>query len=131
MSASPHAGTLHGRSVERGGAVCLAVFIVPADHAAEKGHPLLDLRTFESRNFTVSVLLMATMMMALFGTVILLPIYLQNVLGLSTLQTGLLLLPGGLLMGLLGPHVGRLYDKLGRSGCWFPVSSSSVPCCGR
>src|ERR1700721_2371218 len=42
-----------------------------------------------------------------------LPIYLQNVLGLSTLQTGLLLLPGGLLMGLLGPHVGRLYDKVG------------------
>jgi DHA2 family lincomycin resistance protein-like MFS transporter len=35
------------------------------------------------------------------------------VLGLSTLQTGLLLLPGGLLMGLLGPHVGRLYDKAG------------------
>jgi DHA2 family lincomycin resistance protein-like MFS transporter len=53
------------------------------------------------------------MMMALFGTIILLPIYLQNVLGLNTLQTGLLLLPGGLLMGLLGPHVGRLYDKVG------------------
>jgi DHA2 family lincomycin resistance protein-like MFS transporter len=77
------------------------------------GYPLLDLRTFNSRNFTVSVLLMASMMMALFGTIILLPIYLQNVLGLSTLQTGLLLLPGGLLMGLLGPHVGRLYDKAG------------------
>jgi DHA2 family lincomycin resistance protein-like MFS transporter len=73
----------------------------------------LDLRTFDSRNFTVSVLLMACMMMALFGTIILLPIYLQNVLGLNTLQTGLLLLPGGLLMGLLGPPVGRLYDKAG------------------
>jgi DHA2 family lincomycin resistance protein-like MFS transporter len=56
---------------------------------------------------------MAGMMMALFGTIILLPIYLQNVLRLSTLQTRLLLLPGGLLMGLLGPHVGRLYDKAG------------------
>jgi MFS transporter, DHA2 family, lincomycin resistance protein len=56
---------------------------------------------------------MAILMMALFGTIILLPIYLQNVLGLSTLQTGLLLLPGGLLMGLLGPRVGRLYDKVG------------------
>lgn len=95
------------------GAVCLAVFVYRQIRQQDQGHPLLDLRTFESRNFTVSVLLMATMMMALFGTVILLPIYLQNVLGLSTLQTGLLLLPGGLLMGLLGPHVGRLYDKLG------------------
>jgi DHA2 family lincomycin resistance protein-like MFS transporter len=56
---------------------------------------------------------MAISMMALFGTVILLPIYTQNVLGLDTLQTGLLLLPGGLLMGLLAPSVGRLYDRIG------------------
>jgi DHA2 family lincomycin resistance protein-like MFS transporter len=95
------------------GAVFLAVFIFRQISLQRTGYPLLDLRTFESRNFTVSVVLMAIMMMALFGTIILLPIYLQNVLGLSTLQTGLLLLPGGLLMGLLGPHVGRLYDKMG------------------
>jgi DHA2 family lincomycin resistance protein-like MFS transporter len=95
------------------GAVFLAFFIFRQIRLQTTGYPLLDLRTFESRNFTVSVLLMASMMMALFGTIILLPIYLQNVLGLSTLQTGLLLLPGGLLMGLLGPHVGRLYDKAG------------------
>ena len=95
------------------GAVFLIVFIFRQISLQKTGYPLLDLRTFESRNFTVSVLLMAIMMMSLFGTIILLPIYLQNVLGLSTLQTGLLLLPGGLLMGLLGPHVGRLYDKAG------------------
>jgi DHA2 family lincomycin resistance protein-like MFS transporter len=95
------------------GAVFLAVFIFRQMSLQKTGYPLLDLRTFGSRNFTVSALLMASMMMALFGTIILLPIYLQNVLGLSTLQTGLLLLPGGLLMGLLGPRVGRLYDKVG------------------
>ena len=95
------------------GAVFLAAFIFRQIALQKTGYPLLDLRTFESRNFTVSVLLVAILMMALFGTIILLPIYLQNVLGLSTLQTGLLLLPGGLLMGLLGPHVGRLYDKAG------------------
>ncbi|MCS6761916.1 MAG: MFS transporter [Candidatus Devosia symbiotica] len=55
---------------------------------------------------------MAIAMIALFGTVILLPIYTQNILGLDTLQTGLLL-PGGLLMGLLVPSVGRLYDRIG------------------
>ena len=95
------------------GAVFLMLFIFRQLSLQKTGHPLLDLRTFGSRNFTVSVLLMASMMMALFGTIILLPIYLQNVLGLSTLQTGLLLLPGGLLMGLLGPYVGRLYDRVG------------------
>jgi MFS transporter, DHA2 family, lincomycin resistance protein len=103
-----------------GGAVFLVIFILRQVKLQRTGYPLLDLRTFESRNFTVSVLLMATMMMALFGTVILLPIYLQNVLGLNTLQTGLLLLPGGLLMGLLGPHVGRLYDKVGPTRLLVP-----------
>jgi DHA2 family lincomycin resistance protein-like MFS transporter len=102
------------------GAVFLAVFIFRQISLQKTGYPLLDLRTFESRNFTVSVLLMAIMMMSLFGTIILLPIYLQNVLGLSTLQTGLLLLPGGLLMGLLGPHVGRLYDKAGPTKLLVP-----------
>jgi MFS transporter, DHA2 family, lincomycin resistance protein len=102
------------------GAAFLVVFIFRQMSLQASGYPLLDLRTFQSRNFTVSVLMMASMMMALFGTIILLPIYLQNVLRLSTLQTGLLLLPGGLLMGLLGPHVGRLYDKAGPIGLMVP-----------
>ena len=50
----------------------------------------------------------------------LLPIYLQQVLGLTPLQTGLLLLPGGLLMGLLGPVVGRLYDRFGPRALLLP-----------
>ena len=106
-------GTLPAGVFSAAGAVVLAVFIFRQISLQRTGYPLLDLRTFDSRNFTVSVLLMAVLMMALFGTIILLPIYLQNVLGLSTLQTGLLLLPGGLLMGLLGPRVGRLYDRVG------------------
>jgi MFS transporter, DHA2 family, lincomycin resistance protein len=102
------------------GAVFLVAFIFRQLSLQKSGYPLLDLRTFSSRNFTVSVLLMASMMMALFGTIILLPIYLQNVLGLTTLQTGLLLLPGGMLMGLLGPQVGHLYDKVGPTRLLVP-----------
>jgi DHA2 family lincomycin resistance protein-like MFS transporter len=102
------------------GALFLVVFIFRQLSLQKSGYPLLDLRTFASRNFTVSVLLMASLMMALFGTIILLPIYLQNVLGLSTLQTGLLLFPGGLLMGLLGPYVGRLYDQHGPARLLVP-----------
>jgi DHA2 family lincomycin resistance protein-like MFS transporter len=49
----------------------------------------------------------------MFGTLILLPIYLERVLGLDVLKVGLLLLPGGLLMGLLSPIVGRIYDRRG------------------
>jgi DHA2 family lincomycin resistance protein-like MFS transporter len=74
---------------------------------------LLDLRTFRAGTFTTATVLMMLMMATLLGTIVLLPLYMQGVLGLDPLATGLLLLPGGLLMGLLGPVVGRLYDRWG------------------
>ena len=67
--------------------------------------------TLFSTGTVIAVVMMAISMMALFGTIILLPIYTQTVLGLSALQAGLILLPGGLAMGLLASFVGRLYDR--------------------
>jgi DHA2 family lincomycin resistance protein-like MFS transporter len=95
------------------GGVAMTVFVRRQLKLQRTNSALLDLRTFRSRNFTVALLLFAILMLVLLGTIIVLPIYLQNVLGLSTLKTGLLLLPGGLLMGLLGPSVGRQYDRSG------------------
>ena len=83
---------------------------------------LLDLRTFLARTFSVSVVMMAISMMAMFGVIILLPIYMQHVLGLTVLQSGLLMLPGGLVMGLLAPFVGRLYDRYGPTVLIVPGS---------
>lgn len=77
------------------------------------GFPLLDLRVLRNRGYVVAVSIMALSFMALMGAVIVLPIHLQRVLDLSVLQAGLLLMPGALLMGLLGPGVGRLYDRVG------------------
>jgi DHA2 family lincomycin resistance protein-like MFS transporter len=93
------------------GGLALAAFVARQLQLGDKA--LLDLRAFAVRTFSIAVLLVAVSMMALFGTLILLPLYLQNVLGLSVLNTGLLLLPGGLTMGLLAPVVGRLFDKVG------------------
>ncbi len=76
-------------------------------------NPLLDLRSFRFPAFSISVALLCAAMLALFGMVILLPIYLQQVRGIGALETGLMLLPGGLVMGLLGPQVGKLYDRSG------------------
>jgi DHA2 family lincomycin resistance protein-like MFS transporter len=73
----------------------------------------MDLRTLKSKTFTVTLLLMSAAFMAFLGTMILLPLYLQNIRGLSALETGLLVMPGGLAMGLLGPTVGRLFDRFG------------------
>ncbi|SEC23902.1 MFS transporter, DHA2 family, lincomycin resistance protein [Nocardioides exalbidus] len=93
------------------GALALATFVARQLQLRDKA--LLDLRAFAVRTFAIAVALVAVSMMALFGSLILLPIYLQNVLGLSVLNTGLLLLPGGLTMGLLAPIVGRLFDRIG------------------
>ena len=95
------------------GAVSLVVFIWRQVQLQKVDDALLDLRTFSSSTFRISVGVMAISMMSLFGTLILVPLYAQTVLGLEALQTGLLLLPGGLLMGLLAPSVGRAYDKYG------------------
>ncbi len=75
--------------------------------------PLLDLRTLKERVFTLSVAAMAVAFMAMLGSMILLQLYLQTVRGMTPLATGLLVAPGGLAMGLLGPRVGRVYDERG------------------
>ncbi|WP_211882075.1 DHA2 family efflux MFS transporter permease subunit [Pseudarthrobacter albicanus] len=95
------------------GVVALLAFVLRQLRLQKSDAPLLDLRAFRFRMFTVSVLLLVVAMVALFGAVILLPLYLQEIRGLKSLETGLALLPGGLAMGLLGPFIGRLFDKVG------------------
>ncbi|KKB08826.1 major facilitator transporter [Devosia chinhatensis] len=95
------------------GVVAMAIFVWRQMRLASENKALLDLRTLQHRNYTFALVTMAIAMVALLGSSILLPIYTQNVLGLDTLQTGMILLPGGLLMGLMGPIVGRLFDRVG------------------
>jgi MFS transporter, DHA2 family, lincomycin resistance protein len=95
------------------GSAALLLFVLRQRRLERADRALLDLRTFASRSFTISILTVVVLMMALFGMIIVLPIYLQSVLGLDPLATGALLLPGGLVMGLLGPVVGRIYDARG------------------
>ena len=83
---------------------------------------LLDLRAFQHVAFTISLVVMALAMMALFGTIIILPLLLQKALHLPPLTVGLILLPGGLVMGVLGPVVGRLYDRVGPRPLMLPAS---------
>ena len=118
--ASGDAGPIPGWAVLIVGVAAMTVFILRQVRLQKLDRALLDLRTFASRNFTVAMAMMAVSMGSLFGTVILLPIYLQYVIGIDTLQTGLLLLPGGLIMGLMAPRVGRLYDRYGTRPLLIP-----------
>ncbi|MFC4533695.1 MDR family MFS transporter [Sphaerisporangium dianthi] len=95
------------------GLVAIAVFVVRQLSLQKRGVPLMDLRTLRHRTYTVALILMSVSFMAMLGSMILLPLYLQNLRGLSALQTGLLVMPGGLAMGLLGPTIGRLFDRFG------------------
>ncbi|MFZ2529358.1 MAG: DHA2 family efflux MFS transporter permease subunit [Rhodococcus sp. (in: high G+C Gram-positive bacteria)] len=95
------------------GVAALIVFVLRQLSRQGDGRALLDLRPFTTPAFSLGLGMLAISMMSLFGALILLPLYLQNVRGLDTLTTGLLLLPGGLVMGVLSPFVGRVYDRTG------------------
>ncbi|WP_407319913.1 MDR family MFS transporter [Isoptericola halotolerans] len=96
-----------------GGAAVLALFVWRQLVLQRTDAALLDLRVFRARGFGVGLSVMAVSMIAMFGMIIGLPLVLQEAMGLDALTSGLLMLPGGLLMGLLGPVVGRLYDRVG------------------
>ena len=95
------------------GVLALATFVARQFRLQRTSNALMDLRVFANRSFTVSTVVLATSFMALFGTLIVLPIFLQSVLQLGSLETGLLLLPGGAVMAVLSTVVGRLFDRFG------------------
>lgn len=74
---------------------------------------LLDLKPLRIRNFTISMLVLVSLFGAMLGALNTLPLYLQGSLLVTTLVSGLALLPGGLLNGALSPFIGRLYDRHG------------------
>ncbi|WP_226898593.1 MDR family MFS transporter [Mangrovicoccus algicola] len=104
------------------GALALAAFVRRQLRLGPLGRALLDLRTFRVRVFRVAVAMMAFCMVTLFGMIILLPIYMQVVLKMEPVAAGLVLLPGGLIMGLLAPGVGRAYDRAGARRLVIPGS---------
>ncbi|MCG2353481.1 DHA2 family efflux MFS transporter permease subunit [Staphylococcus epidermidis] len=75
--------------------------------------PLLEFRVFKYKGFSVSMFLVSLMFMLFIGNLTILPIYMQTMLNWSSLEAGLILLPGGLVMGLLSPLTGELFDKVG------------------
>jgi len=95
------------------GVVSLALFLWRQVLLQRVDDALLDLRVFRDRNFALAIGQMALLSLAFFGTITVLPLYMQRALGHSPLETGLAVLPGSLLMGLAGPFIGRIYDARG------------------
>jgi DHA2 family multidrug resistance protein len=90
-------------------AVAGLVMFIAVELAVE--HPLLDLRLFLIRNYTLSILLAVFRAIGLFGSVFLFPIFLQNLMGYTPVHAGLWMLPNALAVGVTMPIAGRLADR--------------------
>ncbi|OXS63951.1 EmrB/QacA subfamily drug resistance transporter [Bacillus sp. V-88] len=86
--------------------------------------PFLDLRAFRYNMFTLTTLINCVITMVMYADMILLPLYLQNARGFTALEAGFLMLPGALLMGLLSPAVGKLFDRFGAK--WLSVIGITI-----
>lgn len=75
--------------------------------------PLLELRVFKSKVFTLTTTVVSIIFMTMIGSEILLPIYTQKIHGYSALKSGLVLLPGALVLGIISPIAGKIFDKYG------------------
>jgi DHA2 family multidrug resistance protein len=75
-------------------------------------NPIIDLRLFKNRNFTVSCVLMFMLGAALFGSTVLLPQLVQALMGYTAQQAGMVLSPGAVVIILLLPFVGRIVGKV-------------------
>ncbi|GGA85280.1 DHA2 family efflux MFS transporter permease subunit [Ornithinibacillus halotolerans] len=75
--------------------------------------PILEFRIFKDKIFTLTTALGMTVFLAMIGGAVILPLLMQDMLGFSPVESGLALLPGAIMMGLMNPITGRLFDKFG------------------
>ncbi len=92
------------------GVIALIAFIV---RQLKMDEPLLDLRVYKYPMFALGSVIAIVNAVAMFSGMILTPAYVQNVRGISPLDSGLMMLPGAVIMGIMSPITGKLFDKFG------------------
>jgi len=97
--------------IEWGTVISVTSLIVLVIRELSTDNPIIDLHLFKDRNFAISTFMMYTLGFVLYGTTLLLPILMQTLMGYTAMESGLVLLPGGLvLLGIL-PFVGILLGR--------------------
>lgn len=92
-----------------GAVVC--VFFVIRQCRLEK--PFLDVRILSNRNYSVSVIASMVLYLVMMGSSVMMPLYVQSVMGYSAVTSGLVTLPGSLATAIVSPFAGKLYDEMG------------------
>ncbi|UGS34313.1 DHA2 family efflux MFS transporter permease subunit [Capillimicrobium parvum] len=113
LAESGHTGSLAATSVLVPLAIGLALIAVFVVRALRIEHPLLDMRLYANRAFSAAALTTFALGAALFGGMILMPLYFQIVRGDSVVETGLLLIPQGIGAALAMHYAGRATERFG------------------
>lgn len=92
------------------GIVCLVLF---ARKQLNSKEPMLNLRVFKSIRFTYSTIIVMIVYAGLVSAEIIIPMYIQMARGYSAFDSGLMLMPGAIIMGVMNPITGKIFDKVG------------------
>lgn len=92
------------------GAVALFLFI---NRQLKLEEPILEFRVFKYSIFSIATGLGMIVFASMIATTVILPLFMQNLLGFNALHSGLMLLPGAIVMGIMNPVTGTLFDKYG------------------
>jgi len=76
-------------------------------------HPMLDIRLLKNITFAASLVCISIATIGLFSAIFLVPLFVQNVQGLTPMQTGMMMAPAAMASGIMMPISGRLFDKIG------------------
>lgn len=82
--------------------------------------PMLEFRVFKFRMFALAIAITMVILVSLIGAETLLPLFMQDALGFTPLKSGLMLLPGAIVIGIMSPITGRLFDKYGAKWLALP-----------
>lgn len=104
-----------------GGLVSLALFTW---RQLVSNNPLLELRVFKYNMYSLTTFINIAITMVMYADMMLLPLYLQNARGYTAMESGLLMLPGALIMGFLMPVTGKLFDKFGAK--WLAIAGMII-----
>ncbi|MFD2679479.1 DHA2 family efflux MFS transporter permease subunit [Bacillus seohaeanensis] len=86
--------------------------------------PILEFRVFKYGIFTLSTALGMMVFIAMIGGATILPIYMQNMHHFTAFESGLMLLPGALIMGIMSPISGKIFDKVGAK--WLAITGLTI-----
>src|SRR5699024_11066267 len=103
------------------GAISLTVFIL---RQFKLKQPILEFRVFQNKVFAITTVITMIAFVSLIGAETILPIYMQNMAGFTAFESGLMILPGALVMGFMSPINGRIFDKVGAR--WLRIIGLSI-----